>query len=92
MLWLSRNAIRNNHYLGELTVLAVLAKMMNRRDAVKLSKRVEKEIKKQFYTDGVNVEQSVRYHKFSLEFVLLAKLLLGIEAPVLEKAGDLLLL
>jgi len=91
MLWLSRSAIRNNHYLGELAALAILATMMNRKDAVKLSKRVEKEIKKQFYTDGGNVEQSVRYHKFSLEFVLLANLFLGIEAPVLEKAGDLLL-
>lgn len=91
MLWLSRNAIRNNHYLGELTALAILSTMMNRKDAFKLSKRVGKEIKKQFYTDGVNVEQSVRYHKFSLEFALLAKLFLGIEAPVLEKAGDFVL-
>ncbi|PNS36992.1 heparinase II/III-family protein [Mesotoga sp. B105.6.4] len=91
MLWLSKNAIRNNHYLGELTALAILSTMMNRKDAVKLSKRVEKEMKKQFYTDGVNVEQSVRYHKFSLEFVLLANLFLGIEAPVLEKAGDFVL-
>ncbi|MGV8104211.1 MAG: alginate lyase family protein [Mesotoga sp.] len=91
MLWLSRNAIRNNHYLGELTVLALLATMMNRKDAVKLSKILEKEIERQFYRDGVNVEQSVRYHKFSLEFALLAKLFLGIESPVLEKAGDFVL-
>lgn len=87
MLWLSRNAIRNNHYLGELTVLAILAKMMNREDATKLSRRAKSEIQRQFYSDGVNIEQSVRYHKFSLEFAVLAKLFLGVDTPLLERAG-----
>ncbi len=91
MLWLSKNAIRNNHYLGELIVFVLLAKMMNRQEAAKLSKKAKKEIEKQFYPDGVNIEQSVRYHKFSLEFVLLAKLFLNIETPIIEKAAEFLL-
>ncbi|RAM59320.1 hypothetical protein DS67_00600 [Mesotoga sp. SC_4PWA21] len=87
MLWLSKNSVRNNHYLGELTVLAILSKMFGGKDHLRLKQRVENEIKRQFYADGVNVEQSVRYHKFSLEFAVLAKLFLGVDTPLLERAG-----
>lgn len=91
MLWLSGNAIRNNHYLGELTALALLATFFGDEDARRLRNLLEREIRGQFYPDGVNVEQSIRYHKFSMEFVLLARIFLGIEDPVLEQAGDFLL-
>lgn len=90
MLWLSRSAIRNNHYLGELTAVALLSAFFGEEDAGYWRSLLEREIQGQFFPDGVNVEQSIRYHKFSMEFVLLARLFLGIEAPVLEKAGDFL--
>lgn len=90
-LWLSRNSMRNNHYLGELTANALLSAFFQQEDADCWRTLLEREIQAQFFPDGVNVEQSIRYHKFSTEFVLLARLFLGIEAPVLEKAGDFLL-
>jgi hypothetical protein len=90
-LWLSRNAIRNNHYLGELTAVALLSAFFGDEDAALWRVSLEREIQGQFFPDGVNVEQSIRYHKFSMEFVLFARLFLGIEAPVLEKAGDFLI-
>lgn len=90
MLWLSRNAIRNNHYLGELTAVALLSAFFGDEDSALWRVLLEREIQGQFFPDGVNVEQSIRYHKFSMEFVLLARLFLRIEAPVLEKAGDFL--
>ncbi len=91
MLWLSKGAIRNNHYLGELTALALLAKVFESGKSKKLCKLLEKEIARQFYSDGVNVEQSVRYHKFSLEFVIIANLFLDVETPILDKAGRFLM-
>ncbi len=90
MLWVSKGSARNNHYLGELVGLAMLKKSFQ-EDVSSLIKEIEKEINHQFYSDGVNQEQSVRYHKFSLEFALLANLYLGIEAPIIEKAGEFLL-
>jgi len=91
MLWLSKNAIRNNHYLGELTALTILAKFFGLSNFEKLRECLAKEIKHQFYEDGVNKEQSIRYHKFSLEFVILAYLFLDIKSPVIEKAAEFIL-
>ena len=91
MLWLSKNAIRNNHYLGELTALTIMAKFFGLSNFEKLRECLAKEIKHQFYEDGVNKEQSIRYHKFSLEFVVLAYLFLDIKSPVIEKAAEFIL-
>lgn len=92
MIYYSRRTIRNNHYLGELTSLAILSYFFNDKNAEKLKKLLEIEIDRQFYSDGVNFEQSIRYHKFSLEFVLLAKYFLGIEKEqILERGAKFLL-
>jgi len=91
MLWLSRNAIRNNHYLGELTAISLLSAFLGDEDAALWRVSLEREIQGHFFTDGVNVEQSIRYHKFSMELVLLSRLFLGIEAALLEKAAEFLL-
>ena len=92
MIYYSRGTIRNNHYLGELTSLAILSLFFDDKNTVKLKKILEIEIDKQFYSDGVNFEQSIRYHKFSLEFVFLAKYFLGIEKEqILEKGAKFLL-
>lgn len=90
-IWLSKNAIRNNHYLGELTAITILAKAFGLSNFEKFRKHLAKEIKHQFYEDGVNKEQSIRYHKFSLEFVILAYLFLDIKSPVIEKAAEFIL-
>lgn len=93
MLWLSKNAIRNNHYLGELAALAVLEDFFCQKGASWLKKELEHEIPRQFYSDGVNEEQSIRHHKFSLEFLLLAHAFLDLQVPVdfWERSGEFLL-
>lgn len=91
MIYYSRGTIRNNHYLGELTSLTILSLFFNDKNTVKLKKLLETEIERQFYSDGVNFEQSIRYHKFSLEFVLLAKLFLDINVPNIDKSAKFLL-
>jgi len=90
-IWFTRGSMRNNHYLGELVALAIMSKMINADSFLSLRKLVEKEIEQQFYADGVNIEQSVRYHKFSLEFLILANLFLDIQKPVMLKAGEFLM-
>jgi len=92
MIYYSRGTIRSNHYLGELTSLAILSLFFDDKNTVKFKKILEKEIDRQFYSDGVNFEQSIRYHKFSLEFVFLAKYFLGIEKEqILERGAKFLL-
>ena len=91
MIYYSRGTIRNNHYLGELTCLAILSLFFSNKNTVKLKKLLEIEIDRQFYSDGVNFEQSIRYHKFSLEFVLLAKIFLNINVANIEKSAEFLL-
>lgn len=91
MIYYSKGTIRNNHYLGELTALTILSNFFKNKNVQELKKLLEEEIKRQFYTDGVNFEQSIRYHKFSLEFVLLAKLFLNIDATNIEKSREFLL-
>jgi hypothetical protein len=90
-LWLSRHAIRNNHYLGELTAIALLSRAFGETGAENYKSRVEVELARQFYQDGVNMEQSIRYHLFSLQFALLARLFIEIDIPFLEKSGEFLL-
>lgn len=91
-IWLSRRSMQNNHYLGELTVLAILAKLFGQKEQYQYKQELEKEFQNQFYEDGVNVEQSMRYHAFSVQFALLAKLFLGLELPFLEKALEYVLM
>lgn len=90
-LWFSRHAIRNNHYLGELMAIALLSRAFGENGAEKCKNRVEEELARQFYQEGVNIEQSIRYQVFSLQFALLGKLFLEIDVPFLEKSGEFLL-
>ncbi len=89
-LWISKKSIRNNHYLGELTAVTLLSDFFSQKQAKRYIKRLEKEFNRQFYEDGVNEEQSIRYHKFALEFMIIAKLFLNINTPRLEKAINFL--
>ena len=89
-LWISKNSIRNNHYLGELTAVAILSDFFNQTKAKKYKNQLEKEFQNQFYQDGVNEEQSIRYHKFALEFMIIAKVFLKINTPRLTNAIDFL--
>jgi hypothetical protein len=91
MIYYSRGTIRNNHYLGELTALTILSNFFKNKNVQELKKLLEKEIERQFYTDGVNFEQSIRYHKFSLEFALLAKIFLNINVANIGKSAEFLL-
>lgn len=91
MIYYSKGTIRNNHYLGELTALTILSNFFNNKNIKELKRLLEEEIKRQFYTDGVNFEQSIRYHKFSLEFALLAKIFLNIKIANIEKSAEFLL-
>ena len=91
MIYYSRGTIRNNHYLGELTSLAILSLFFDYKNTAKLKELLEMEIDRQFYSDGVNFEQSIRYHKFSLEFVLLAKIFLNINVENIGKSAEFLL-
>jgi len=91
MIYYSKETIRNNHYLGELTALTILSNFFKDENVQELKKLLEKEIERQFYTDGVNFEQSIRYHKFSLEFALLAKIFLNINVANIEKSAEFLL-
>jgi hypothetical protein len=91
MIYYSRGTVRNNHYLGELTALTILSNFFKNKNVQELKKLLEKEIERQFYTDGVNFEQSIRYHKFSIEFVLLAKIFLNINVANIEKSAEFLL-
>jgi len=77
-LWISKHAIRNNHYFGELIAYAILTG--------KKTQEVREEIGFQFYPDGVNIEQSIQYHRFSLEFLLLAQEFLPIQSNIPSKA------
>ena len=90
MLWISKNSIRNNHYLGELTAITLLGDFFQQKESQKNKKLLEKEFERQFYHDGVNEEQSIRYHKFALEFMIVAKVFLKINTPRLENAIDFL--
>ena len=91
MIYYSKGTIRNNHYLGELTSLEILSLFFDDKNTVKLKELLEMEINRQFYSDGVNFEQSIRYHKFSLEFVLLAKIFLNINVENIGKSAEFLL-
>lgn len=72
----------DNHLIGEAAGVFVAAHtwdLWHKGRALRKQAKLilEEEILKQFAADGVNLEQAVCYHKFSLEF-LLASLLCGI--------------
>ncbi|MYM25902.1 heparinase [Duganella sp. FT135W] len=69
----------DNHLIGEAAGVVVGAVTWDRWRPVRaLAERAERileeEMVKQFAADGVNLEQALCYHKFSLEFLLAARL------------------
>jgi len=74
---LSRFSSANNHLIGEATGLylgCIVFPWLKKADKWhrKAKAILEREIIKQVTEDGVNCEQSTRYHLFTLEFFLLA--------------------
>ena len=74
---LSRYSSANNHLIGEATALFVTGVLFPQLKGAerRLDKGrfiLEREIKKQVYSDGVSKEQSVSYHEFITELYLLA--------------------
>lgn len=70
---------RNNHIIGETCALCILSMLFPEfrpsRGWLDTSLRIlYKEIKTQFYEDGVNREQSTAYHRFVLDFLFLVVL------------------
>ncbi len=69
-------AVRGNHLLGELAGLSCAAGVFPEAapawGADRARALLEDEILRQFYPDGVNVEQSLPYEKFILEFLEVA--------------------
>ena len=64
--------ITNNHIIGELSALALAGIYLNSPDYYYYSiKKLEKELNRQIYSDGVPYEGSIPYIKFILEFLLL---------------------
>lgn len=69
----------DNHLIGEAAGVFVGAYTWDcwsetRSLRVRAKTILEEEILKQFSVDGVNLEQAICYHKFSLEFLLAARL------------------
>lgn len=69
----------DNHLIGEAAGVYVGAVTWDRWTEVRaLARRaeaiLEEEMLKQFASDGVNLEQALCYHKFSLEFMLASRL------------------
>jgi len=82
-LFYSRSCVRNNHLLGELSALVILGIFFKKAEWINYWPELESTVSEQFYEDGVNFEQSINYHKYSLQFVILANIFL-------KKAGILL--
>lgn len=75
----SLHSSADNHLIGEAAGLFVAAHTWDLwgevRDLRRQAKQIlEAEALKQFSSDGVNAEQAICYHKFSLEFLLAATL------------------
>ncbi|MCR4441362.1 MAG: alginate lyase family protein [Peptococcaceae bacterium] len=95
-LFYSRACIPNNHLLGEVSALTILGILFNKAEWIDYRHDLEMLISKQFYDDGVNFEQSINYHKFSLQFIILVNILLkkiGVSFKessqrVIERAGE----
>jgi len=69
----------DNHLIGEAAGLYVAGHTWDLWEAARPMRRraqriMEQEMLKQFAADGVNLEQALCYHKFSLEFMLAAVL------------------
>jgi len=67
--------VRGNHLLGELAGLVVVGHLIPEAraawgDGLDVQALLEREILAQFHPDGVNVEQSLTYEKFILEFLV----------------------
>jgi len=62
-----------NHTIGDLTGVYIFSKIFENYKTCnkwekKFSELLKKQIQLQIRTDGVNIEQSINYHKFVLEF------------------------
>lgn len=72
---LSLYSSSNNHLIGELTFLLIASKKIgfkNNDKIYKYSKRkLEEQIEKQFYKDGINKEQSINYQVHTTELYLI---------------------
>ncbi len=63
----------NNHLLGELCALVVLGVFFGKPRWVDYYRALDAEVQRQFYPDGVNFEQSVNYHRFTLDLLVLTQ-------------------
>lgn len=76
---------RNNHYLANLAALVYVGTLFpGSKDMRKwcdfASAELMKETERQFLPDGANYEDSLSYHRLSLEIVLSSVLLLGLNS------------
>jgi uncharacterized heparinase superfamily protein len=73
---LSSHSSANNHLLVELTGLVIAARSLDSGDQEvdALIHRLESELARQVYPDGVNAEMATHYHAFVLEAVALVAL------------------
>ncbi len=69
----TKACIPNNHLLGELCALVVLGLFFGKPHWVDYYRELDAEVQRQFYPDGVNFEQSVNYHRFTLDLLLLTQ-------------------
>jgi hypothetical protein len=72
--------VRGNHFLGELAGLLTIGHLLPSAQEAWWGEQdvqglLEREVLRQFHSDGVNVEQSLPYEKFILEFLLVAGVL-----------------
>jgi hypothetical protein len=75
-LFYTKACIPNNHLLGEVTALVLLGILFGKRNWLSYRELLERLTLEQFYSDGVNFEQSINYHQFSLQLLLLADVFL----------------
>ena len=70
----------NNHLIGEAAALVFsglfLESQFSKTFLQKGTKILENEIKKQFFEDGLNKEQSPNYHRLSLDYYYLTQIIL----------------
>ncbi|MDD3655020.1 MAG: alginate lyase family protein, partial [Desulfotomaculaceae bacterium] len=75
-LFYTKACIPNNHLLGEVTALVLLGILFGKENWLNYRGLLEWLALEQFYPDGVNFEQSINYHQFSLKLLLLADVFL----------------
>lgn len=84
---LSEHSSANNHLIVELSALAIAHRVLRTLPRTKVLARLETEISRQTFSDGVNREMATHYHMFVLEAALLVAHLeraSGSPRPILE--------